>query len=75
MADFINIASAISLANHQWVFTAILLGLAALVGVTYLGRVWVRGRARFERVEKQGSSALLNREMMEAFLLVPAAPR
>jgi CDP-diacylglycerol---glycerol-3-phosphate 3-phosphatidyltransferase len=67
MADFINIANAISLANHQWVFTAILLGLAALVGFAYGGRVMMRGRARFDRVEKQGGSALLSREMMEAF--------
>jgi phosphatidylglycerophosphate synthase len=55
--------------NRQWVYTAILLGLAALIGVAYGIRSLFFGRVRFERVEKQGGSALLSKEMMEAFYL------
>lgn len=53
--------------NFQWIYTLILVGLAALVGGAYLVRVMVKGRAHFDRVERQGSSALLSKELMEAF--------
>lgn len=56
-----------SLADFQWIYTAALLVLAALVAGAYLLRVVIKGRARFDRVERQGSSALLSKEMMEAF--------
>lgn len=55
--------------NRQWVYTVVLLGLAALMGIVYVGRSMMFGRARFDRVEKQGGSALLSKEMMEAFYL------
>jgi CDP-diacylglycerol--glycerol-3-phosphate 3-phosphatidyltransferase len=51
----------------QWVYTFALVGLAVAIGLAYAVRVIFKGRARFDRVEKQGSSALLNKEMMEAF--------
>src|ERR1700733_9927926 len=51
----------------QWMYSAALLGLAVLVGLAYLVRIGFRGRARFDRVEKQGGSHLLSKEMMEAF--------
>ncbi len=42
-----------------------LLGLAAAVCVAYLLRALVRGRAHYERVERQGGSVLLGKGMME----------
>lgn len=55
------------MAGFELVFTLGLIGLAALMGLAYLLRVIVRGRAHFARVDRQGGSALLSREMMEAF--------
>ncbi len=43
----------------------ILLGLVGFLAMTYLVRVAVRGRAKFDRVEKQGGSKLLSKEVME----------
>jgi phosphatidylglycerophosphate synthase len=56
-----------SLADLQWIYTAILFGLVALIAGAYLVRVVRKGRAQFDRVDKQGASALLSKEMMEAF--------
>jgi phosphatidylglycerophosphate synthase len=72
MTAFIDIANAVGLGfgeNHQWIYTAILLGAAALIGIVYIVRSLLFGRVRFDRVEKQGGSALLSKEMMEAFYL------
>lgn len=46
-------------------YTLVLLGVAALVTVAYLVRVAVKGRAQFDRVDRQGGSALLSKSMME----------
>lgn len=56
-----------SIANLQWIYTAVLFGLIALLAGAYLVRVIFKGRAHFDRVDKQGASALLSKEMMEAF--------
>ncbi len=56
-----------SIADLQWIYTAVLLGLVALIAGAYLVRVVLKGRAHFDRVDKQGASALLSKEMMEAF--------
>jgi phosphatidylglycerophosphate synthase len=56
-----------SFADLQWIYTAILFGLVTLIAGAYLVRVVRKGRAQFDRVDKQGASALLNKEMMEAF--------
>jgi CDP-diacylglycerol---glycerol-3-phosphate 3-phosphatidyltransferase len=42
-----------------------LMGLAALVCLGYGLRLLLRGRARFERVERQGGSVLLGKRLME----------
>src|ERR1700737_2701196 len=56
-----------SIANLQWIYTAVLFGLIAVMTGAYLLRVMFKGRARFDRVDRQGASALLSKEMMEAF--------
>lgn len=54
---------------HMWnfdlLYTLGLFSLVAVVGLAYALRVLIKGRARFERVEKQGGSALLNKGAME----------
>jgi CDP-diacylglycerol--glycerol-3-phosphate 3-phosphatidyltransferase len=45
--------------------TLALMGAAAVVGLIYLLRVAMKGRAQFDRVDKQGGSALLAKEVME----------
>jgi CDP-diacylglycerol--glycerol-3-phosphate 3-phosphatidyltransferase len=45
--------------------TLILLGLVGLVTLFYIARVTLKGRAHFDRVERQGASALLGKPMME----------
>lgn len=42
-----------------------LLGIVVLVGLAYSFRVILRGRAEFERVNKQGGSVLLGKGLME----------
>jgi phosphatidylglycerophosphate synthase len=73
MTAFLDIANAVGLGfgpgNRQWIYTAILLGVAALIGIIYVVRSVFFGRVHFDRVEKQGGSALLNKEMMQAFYL------
>jgi CDP-diacylglycerol--glycerol-3-phosphate 3-phosphatidyltransferase len=44
----------------------VLLGLSLLAAISYFGRAIIKGRAHYERVEKQGSSPLLGTGMMEA---------
>jgi CDP-diacylglycerol--glycerol-3-phosphate 3-phosphatidyltransferase len=44
----------------------ILLGLSLVAAISYLGRAIIKGRAHYERVEKQGGSPLLGTGMMEA---------
>lgn len=51
--------------DFQLVSTLVLLGIVALATVAYGLRVWLSGRARFDRVEKQGGSPLLGKSVME----------
>lgn len=55
------------MAGFEMFFTLGLIGLAGLMGLMYLLRVIIKGRAHFARVDRQGASALLSKEMMEAF--------
>jgi phosphatidylglycerophosphate synthase len=45
--------------------TLILVGLTALVAVLYMIRVAIKGRAHFERVDRQGGSPLMSKGAME----------
>jgi len=45
--------------------TVLLLGAAGLVALAYLVRVAIRGKAHFRRIDKQGGSALLSKDVME----------
>jgi len=45
--------------------TLVLLGLTALVVIAYSIRVATQGRARYDRVDRQGGSALLSKGLME----------
>ncbi|MFN7684902.1 MAG: CDP-alcohol phosphatidyltransferase family protein [Oligoflexia bacterium] len=47
------------------IYALILLGVAALVALVYGLKVLIQGRAHFDRVEKQGASALLGKGAME----------
>ena len=47
------------------IYALVLLGVAALVASIYGVRVLTRGKADFERVNKQGGSALLSKEVMQ----------
>jgi phosphatidylglycerophosphate synthase len=51
--------------DFQLVATVVLLGLVAIAAVAYGIRVWLSGRARFDRVDKQGGSPLLSKNVME----------
>lgn len=44
-----------------------LLTVAGLVTATYVARAWRRGRAHFDRVDKQGGSLLLGKSVMEGY--------
>lgn len=55
------------MAGFEVLFTVGLIGLAGVTGLLYLLRVIVKGRAHFSRVDRQGASALLSREVMEGF--------
>lgn len=44
-----------------------LLTIAVLVTATYVARAWRRGRAHFDRVDKQGGSLLLGKSVMEGY--------
>src|SRR4051812_12615210 len=52
-------------ANLELVNVLALFSLAAIVTLAYGVRLTLRGPARFERVEKQGGSSLLNKGVME----------
>lgn len=45
--------------------TALLFAFFGSIGIAYLIRVALKGRARFERIEKQGGSILLAKPLME----------
>jgi phosphatidylglycerophosphate synthase len=47
------------------VYTLAMVGLVVLIGVAYSLRVWIKGRAQYNRVDKQGGSALLAKSLME----------
>jgi CDP-diacylglycerol---glycerol-3-phosphate 3-phosphatidyltransferase len=51
--------------NFEVVYVLVLFALAALVSLAYGVRLTLKGPAHFDRVEKQGGSALLNKGVME----------
>src|ERR1700677_728214 len=51
--------------DFQLIATFVLLGLVAFAAVAYGVRVWLSGRAQFDRVDKQGGSPLLSKNVME----------
>lgn len=51
--------------DFQLISTLVLLGIVALAAIAYVLRVWMSGRAHFDRVEKQGGSPLLGKSVME----------
>ncbi len=51
--------------SFDWVYSLVLVGITALVGMAYLVRVALKGRARFDRVNRQGGSPLLHKSLME----------
>jgi len=51
--------------DFQLISTLALMAVVALVAVAYLIRVWWSGRAHFDRVDRQGGSALLGKSLME----------
>ncbi len=50
----------------NWISAIVLIGIAGLLGLIYSLRVLFWGRARFDRVDRQGGSALLSKGLMEA---------
>ena len=51
--------------SYDYLNTFLLLGLVALVVLAYSLRLLVRGRAQFDRVNRQGGSVLLGKGLME----------
>ncbi len=51
--------------NHDLLYTILLFAIAAAVAVAYGIRVLLRGKAQFDRVDRQGGSPLLNKSVME----------
>jgi CDP-diacylglycerol---glycerol-3-phosphate 3-phosphatidyltransferase len=47
------------------IHTLILLGVTLLIAVAYTIRVWMKGHARFYRIDRQGGSSLLSKEVMQ----------
>lgn len=54
------------MASLDLITTLVLFTIIALGAVVYSLRVFLRGRAQFDRVDKQGGSALLSKFVMEA---------
>lgn len=54
-----------SIMSFDLIYTLILFGLVSLVAIAYLIRVAIKGRAQFDRVDRQGGSALLSKGLME----------
>ncbi len=52
--------------TQNLIYSLILVGIAAMVGIAYGIRVKVKGRAHYDRVDRQGGSALLSKGLMEA---------
>src|SRR6201985_3886898 len=55
------------LTDLEQIYSVALVGLAGVVAAPYLLRGILKGCAHFARVKKQVGSALLSKEMMEAF--------
>lgn len=51
--------------NFDLILTIALFGLAAVLALAYLLRVFFKGEAHFDRVDRQGGSALLSKQVME----------
>src|SRR5262249_52798872 len=51
--------------DFQLISTLVLLGVVALAAIAYGLRIWLNGRAQFDRVDKQGGSPLLSKGVME----------
>jgi len=47
------------------IYALVLLGVALFVAAVYTLRVWIRGKANFDRVNHQGGSALLGKGVMQ----------
>src|SRR4051812_33651883 len=47
------------------VYTLAMVSFVVLIGVAYSLRVLIRGRAEYDRVNRQGGSALLSKGLME----------
>jgi len=53
------------LMTYDYLNSLFLVGLLGFVFLTYTVRLLVRGRARYDRVDRQGASVLLGKSMME----------
>lgn len=51
--------------NFDFIQTLALLTITGVIVVAYFFRVWIKGPAKFSRVEQQGGSALLGKGVME----------
>jgi len=51
--------------KFDFITTLILVCTVALIALTYIIRIAVRGRAHYDRIDKQGGSALLSKGVME----------
>lgn len=61
--------------SYDLITTLVLFTLVGLAALAYTLRVMIRGQAHFDRVDKQGGSALLGKQVMEAgyWILQPFA--
>lgn len=51
--------------DFQLISTLVLLGVFAVAAIAYVLRVWLNGRAQFDRIDRQGGSPLLSKFVME----------
>lgn len=60
-----NFTQSLSLAYFDRAYTLLLMVLAGVVAAAYAVRVKLKGRVRYDRVDRQGGSALLSKGLME----------
>lgn len=53
--------------NFDSISTLLMVGVGASCVLAYIIRILVKGRAHFDRVDRQGASSLLSKDMMEGF--------
>lgn len=51
--------------NFDFIQTLALLSITGVIVIAYFFRVWIKGPAKFSRVDQQGGSALLGKGLME----------